>query len=441
MRKLVSTAGAALASGVLLAGVARALAGHAQASPAAHPGQIVFEQIDESEEMRELLGRFQAKVRSLADAGADLRQELQPLPSFAGDSLARGFEARLGLEIYRALRAGQVPAGFALVEHEQLGALRVYGFDARLGVEASFATKLEKDQKRGDADEPDRAMRAIDEMLEIWQTQHRILAESSASPYVEPARWLDERDPVEFGFRWRYSGTARDALAEVTFVLDNSSLGKAGLRRGDRVVAVNGTATRSPQAFGKAVSSLRGGDPLVLDVERAGHAVTLRGAAERASQVIPEFEQEAVGAPLPPFRADVGAAPVEVGAGPSASAASAASSHPAAATLVLVFDPSASETLADLAVLAWLCDHHPREQVAIAGIATKTTPEELKAAMDELKPGWPAAADPDGLLAQATHTLLLPALLVADAHGTVRFRRAHGAELHQALRTVLAESR
>jgi hypothetical protein len=431
MRNPVPTAVAALAAGVLLA-----FAAHVQeAPPATRPDQIVFLQIDGSEEMRQLLELFRAKVRPLADAGADARQELRALPSFAGDSLARGFEPRLGLEIYRALRAGQVSTGFALVQHAELGTLRAFGFDARRGIEASFATKLEKEQKREDADEPDRAERAIDEMIGIWQTQQQILAASPPPPYSESARWLDERDPLELGFRWRYARAGRDALAEVTFVLDNSSLGKAGLRCGDRVVAVNAAATRSPQAFGKSVSLLRAGDPLVLDVERAGLPVTLRGAVERASQVIPAFEQEAVGAPLPSFRADAGAPPVDLGA------RDAASGHPAAATLVLVFDPRQPETLADLAVLAWLRDHHPPEQLAIAGIATNTTADELKAAMADLKPGWPAVADPDGRLAQATHSALLPALLVADAHGVVRFRRAHGADLHQALRTVLTGSR
>lgn len=407
-----------------------------QAPPATRPDQIVFQQIDGSEEMRELLERFRAKVRPLADAGADASQELRPLPSFAGDSLVRGFEPRLGLEIYRALRASQAATGFALVQHEQLGTLRVYGFDARRGIEASFATKLEKEQKKEeDADEPDRAVRAIDEMLATWRTQQQILAAPAASPYSESPSWLDELDPLELGFRWRYAGPGSDSLAEITFVLDNSPLGKAGLRCGDRVVAVNAAATRSPQAFGKSIGALHVGDPLVLDVERAGLPVTLRGSVERASQVIPAYEQEAVGTLLPPFRADVGAAPIELGAW------DAANGHPAAATLVLVFEPRRSETLADLAVLAWLRDHHPPEQLAIAGIATNTTPDELKTAMAEFAPGWPAAADPDGRLAQATHSVLLPALLVVDAHGFVRFRRAHGAELHHALRTVFAGSR
>lgn len=438
MRKPVPTA---VAAGILLAlaGGVRAFARHVQQAPPA-PGpdpivQIVFEQMDDDAAGGELLERFRAEVRPLADAGADARQELRPLPSFASNTRARGFEPRLGLEIYRTLRDGHVATGFAFVEHRELGALRVYGFDARRGVEASFATKLEKEQKREDADEPDLGERAIDEMLRIWREQQQILVNSTASPYVEAARWLDERDPLEFGFRWRYAGAGRDAPAEVTFVLDNSTLGKAGLRRGDRIVAVNGAATRSPQAFGKSVSSLHAGDALVLNVERAGAPLTLAGSVERASRVIPPFEQEAIGAPLPSFHADVGAAPVDVGARDSASVAGAA------ATLVLVFEPRDSETLADLAVLAWLRDHHPREQVAIAGIAVRTTADELKAAMEELKPGWPAAADPDGLLAQATHTVLLPALLVADAHGLVRFRRAHGADLHHALRTVLAEPR
>lgn len=438
MKKPVPTAAAALATGLLLAlaGSAGALARHAQeAPPAPPPDQILFEQTDGSEEMRELSELFRAKVRPLAGTGADARQELRPLPSFSGNSLARGFDARLGLEIYRALRASRAATGFALVEHADLGALRVYGFDARRGIEASFATKLEREQRKEEADEPDRGEHAIGEMLAIWQEQQRLLAASPASPYEETARWLDGRDPIELGFRWRYLGAERDAPVEVTFVLDNSSLGRAGLRGGDRVVAVNGAATRSPQTFGKAVSSLHAGDPIVLAVERAGLPVTLEGVAARASQIIPAFEQEAVGRPLPSFRADAGAAPVDVGATDSATG------QREAATLVLLFEPRQSETLEDLAVIEWLRDHHPREKLAIAGIAVNTTAEELKAAMDDLKPGWPAAADPDGRLGQAAHTLLLPALLVADAHGIVRFRRAHGADLHHAIRTVLAESR
>jgi hypothetical protein len=131
------------------------------------------------------------------------------------------------------------------------------------------------------------------------------------------------------------------------------------------------------------------------------------------------------------FVAEVGGTRVEVGG----------RGERAAATVVCLFDARRPDTLRDAPVLAWLRDHHPQEEVAIAGIAVHADATRLAALMQELDCGWPAAADPDGRMAEAERTITLPALLVADRAGVVRYRQSHGGNLQRALRQVLAAPR
>jgi hypothetical protein len=377
---------------------------------------------------------------------------VRPLPSRRPTGEAT-LDGHLGLTVYRALAEAHVANGFALDFHEESGLLRVLGFDARRGVEATFAIKVENEHHepeppaRGEAGgsaEKEReeeqqkeeeellaqCRRAIDAMAAALEAEQRLVDGPDDAPFEETVRWLGEEDPPEFGFRWDYVRSGSEPLAQVTLVLDPSSLGRAGLRRGDRIAAINGQPVATAPQFGRAIGGLRAGAGLALEVVRGAERLALTGAVEKASDVIPAYERRAIGAPLPAFHATLGGPPLDVGG--------AGRSGP---TVVCLFDPRQPDTLRDAAVLAWLRDHESPARVAIAGIAARASDAATKAALDELACGWPAVADPDGRLTEATRTITLPALLVADRDGVVRFRQAHGARLLRAVRALLAEKR
>jgi membrane-associated protease RseP (regulator of RpoE activity) len=393
----------------------------------------------DSKEMREAVERFTTRVRGLAGApDREVRQEIRRL-DVADRAASTRFQRQLGLTVYRALHEAHAESAFAFDYEPVLGVVRALGFDGRRGVEASFALKLETDHGKGDDDE-DESKKAIDgvvsSMIEAYRAQQ---ADADAAPDATPrdeTAWDGGEDRPELGFRWSYVKSDSEQLAYVTSLFADSASAQAGLRRGDVILKVNGAAVTSPALFGKAVGGLKAGAALVLEVRRGAEFATIHGVVQRASEVLPAFEEGLVGSALPGFRADLGAPPVDVGVPGGAAAAKRAT-----ATIVVVFDPRRPDTLSDAAVLAWIRDQYGSDRVAIAGIASGAGEAPLRAFMDELKPGWPAAADPDGRLTEATRTVTLPALLLADRGGIVRFRHLHGGRLQHALRALLAAPR
>lgn len=393
----------------------------------------------DSKEMREAVEGFAARVRGLAGRPEqEVRQEIRALDAADRAASAR-FDRQLGLTVYRALHEAHAASAFALDYEPVLGVVRALGFDGRRGVEASFALKLETDRRRGDDDEnePKETIdRVVSSMIDAYRAQQ---AEADAAPDATPrdgTAWEGGEDRPELGFRWSYGKGDSEQLAQVTSLFANSASAQAGLRRGDVILKVNAAAVTSPALFGKAVGGLKAGAALVLEVRRGAERATIHGVVQRASEVLPAFEEGFVGSALPSFRADLGAPAVDVG-GPSGAGAA----KRATATIVVVFDPRRPDTLSDAAVLAWIRDQFGSERVAIAGIGSGAGEATLRAFMDDWKPGWPAAADPDGRLTEATRTVTLPALLLVDRDGIVRFRHLHGGRLQHALRGLLAAPR
>jgi len=389
--------------------------------------------------VREAFEEFRRRVKELAGpaggAGTptrELRQEVRAIDVSTKDTQSR-VAPHLGLTVHRATRAAHAASGFAFDYQPSLGVLRVLGFDERRGFEASVSLKLEND-RAGDEEAEEEAEHEIEELFEslgaAWRAEQAAADAPADAPYRETIRWDDAEDPPAPGFRWSVVRDGAETRVRVTFLVANSSLAQAGLRRGDDIVGVNGTAVATPPAFGRAIEGLAAGAPLVLEVRRGSESATVKGVVHQSSELLPAFEQGLIGAPLPAFLADVGAPPLEIGG--------AEAPRRASATLVLVFDPRQPDTLADVAQLAWIREHFSAEQVAIAGIGSYGAPDALRRTMEELAPGWPAAADPDGRLAEATRSLTLPALLLADREGIVRFRRARGGALLHALRGLLA---
>jgi membrane-associated protease RseP (regulator of RpoE activity) len=219
----------------------------------------------------------------------------------------------------------------------------------------------------------------------------------------------------------------------VTLVLDTSPVGRAGLACGDSILAIDGSPVASPPLFGRAIHGLKAGAPFTLSVRRGAATVELAGQVGRASEVVPPYEQREIGAKLPAFTASMDGAPVAIG--------TPAGETGPAVTLVLLFDPRRPDTLRDAPVLEWIGEHHAKEQVALAAIGAHASAAKLQEAVTGLACRWPAAADPDGRLTEATRTLQLPDLLVADRDGVVRLRQAHGGELERVVRKLLAERR
>jgi serine protease Do len=72
-----------------------------------------------------------------------------------------------------------------------------------------------------------------------------------------------------------YFGTKEGVL--VTSVRDDSSAAKAGLKAGDVVTSVNGTAVERPADLRREVQRLRSGDEFTLSVMRDKKAITVKG--------------------------------------------------------------------------------------------------------------------------------------------------------------------
>ncbi len=96
-----------------------------------------------------------------------------------------------------------------------------------------------------------------------------------------PPDVVAERVAAEFGFLVRDSSTEETPAAGaarppvVAAVLERSSAARAGLRVGDRILAVNGVDVASVEAFRGRLQDVALRDELRLRVERRGEPVTL----------------------------------------------------------------------------------------------------------------------------------------------------------------------
>jgi PDZ domain-containing protein len=429
----------------------------AAASPAAAavqgvpspPVRLLFTKGADEEPRREALELLREKLRILDEArspsSGEARDEVRPLAPAGGTAGEEAREGHLGLAVYRSLREARVGQGFAVEFRDETGLLRLYGFDAQRGVDATAVLKIENDKgrrrdhgekgekgERGERDDEEDEQRerighAVDSFLGALAAEGGTADAADAAQAADAVRWLGDEDPIDLGFRWCYVAAGGASLAQVTLVLDTSALGRADLRRGDSILAIDGRAVASPPLFGRVYGGLKAGAPLELTVRRGGETLAIAGKVERASEVVPAYEQKAVGAKLPPFTASIGGAPVAIGG-----------EKPAEVTVVCLFDPRRPDTLRDAAVLEWLRDRFPKEQVAIAAIAVHGDAATTAETMGDLACGWPAAADPDGRLTDATRTLQLPALLVAGRDGVVRQRPQSCGELQRAVKRRLA---
>jgi len=438
----------------VLAGASPAAAAQVEPLPGS-PDRLLFTRGADEEPRQEALELLREKLRKLdaarpSSAGA-AREEVRPLAPAGGATGKEAHEGHLGLAVYRSLREARVEQGFAVDFRDETGLLRLYGFDAKRGVDATVALKIENDKGRrlghgengekgehgehGERDDEaeeqrERIGHAVDSFLSALAAEGGAADAAAPAQAAETVRWVGDEDPIDLGFRWSYVNVSGASLAQVSLVLDTSALGRADLRRGDSILAIDGRPVASPPLFGRVYGGLKAGAPLELTVQRGGETLRLAGKVERASEVVPAYEQKAIGAKLPPFTAAIGGAPVAIGG-----------EKPAEVTVVCVFDPRRPDTLRDAAVLEWLRDHHPGPQLAIVGLAAHGDAARTAEATADLACGWPAAADPDDRLTDATRTLQLPALLVASRDGVVRSRPQSCGELQRAVKRLLAEKR
>lgn len=393
------------------------------------PDQLVLHEPMTSAGGREVLDLFLDRLRALEPEGAGVRQQLRALPPAMERIGTDTLPVPPSLELLRAVESSGAGSAFLLTYQPATGQLLVAGFDGRHGVSAVRATKrvrsIESDEL--DDDQRERIVELIEAMAGELDGEVRLARAAGEvgagdPPPDSPPPFGDE-DPIELGFRWRYADFGKEKLAEVTQVLGGAAVHEAGLRAGDRVVALAGRPVRSPAHFGRTLAQLAAGGPVEIEVERGEETIRLTGLVERASTAVPRHELGAIGAPLPPFRADLG---VERGVAP---VAFDPEKRESAATLVLLFDANRSGTWDDFAQLQWLRSRFPPGSLAIAGVAVRSTPEATRELSRQLALSWPAAADPEGRFAEATCTLRLPALLLAGRDGTILCRYTRGAAL------------
>ncbi|MFN9739060.1 MAG: PDZ domain-containing protein [Pseudomonadota bacterium] len=144
------------------------------------------------------------------------------------------------------------------------------------------------------------------ELREVTRRIAEISARIGASeaPRTFAFHYLNEPDRAMIGVVF---GEARGDAVALAAVTPGGPADKAGLRAGDRVVAVNGKAVRGgdPASARERVGRLKAGDRVTLTVEREGKRQDLVATAERReSWDWPSFAEGLD--PLPPgFERDI----------------------------------------------------------------------------------------------------------------------------------------
>ena len=322
------------------------------------------------------------------------------------------------LQVYHAMRRDAAQGTWTITLVRSEGIVSIEAFDNEQGVRALRGTKIRSmAQDRLSDEHLARLRKTITAVKAQLIEKVSCLATSRASAYAETVTWQDSEVPPERGFRWVFD----EQGARVTFVYETSSIQNAGLQVGDRIVTVNGRAVPSPAHLGRALGPLRAGQELNLVVLRGAKTVELAGQVESSAVLIPRWQRGLIDRPAPPL-------------GVPSGATSLSSNEPGGrSVLVVVYDPALPDSWDAFAVLRWIRDHYPEQELAIFGVASNTDEQTLNRFLDELKPGWPSTPDPDGRLTDSLRVHRPPAFLLVDGQGVLRFRQVDEAHLCQAI--------
>lgn len=225
-----------------------------------------------------------------------------------------------------------------------------------------------------------------------------------------------------------------DIGVTVQHVVRGSPAEKAGLKTGDRIVAVDGNRTTTPVHVTRAVGQHKVGETVSVEIERGGNPTTAPVilAARPAGDDI--LKMDLVGAPAPVW---VKVAPV--GGAPSSIA------QLRGRVVIVDFWASWCGPCRMLAPrLSALKDKFGAQGLSVIGI---TTDEAEKAAVfaEKFQMRYPIVVDKDGDTSRAYGITGLPTMLLVDKKGIVRdvvvgYDPTGDAKVEATLKTLLAEA-
>ncbi len=383
----------------------------AAAAPAPPPALLLFHAETTTGAERQVV---EETIQALGGAGRIAAHPDSDLAMLAGPGTGR--EPRM--LAYHATRRAGARGAWTVQFFRAQGVVQWEGFDDGQGVRARGGAKV-RSLAQGRLSE-EHLLRLRQEIAivreELTDKSARCAAES-AKAYVETIAWQEHDDPPHPGFRWTFD----EAGPRVTYVFETSSIQSAGLQTGDLLLEIAGQAVATPPLLGRSLGPQRAGDALELTVLRAGRKLELSGTVEASAELVPRWQRILVGRPVPELGALIGDSdlpPVGVEGRP---------------LLIVNFNPAQPDTWECVAVLRWLRDRYPEEKLAIVGVAAGTGEPALRRFLQETKPGWPAVADPTGQIGDALRVPRLPAFLLADSQGTLRFLQPDEAHLRQAI--------
>jgi len=373
---------------------------------------------------------FLAEVRKLAADEADLEQRRLDLNEHRQLCLKRGYGTNAAVQAWRRLKEESAESIFTLSYITTGSAyLWMHGLDGATGIQVGRGLKIRSIEKQELSEEHLKAFQgSIAEFSRSFLDQRDKRSRFAETAYRETIRWLDDEDPAHLGFRWDYRKAGNGMFATVVDVYDGAPIKESGLRIGDRIVAVDGAATPVPALFGKAMLSLRTGQEVRFSIEREESRVEIAATAMKSSEIVPRHEGTVIGRTIPTLVADVGAEPVAI----------SLETVRGRVTVLFVFKPQENMAWQQFSTLCWWKDGHPKADVTIAGVSIATRAQS-QSFLDLSKLPFPLVADEDRVLSDELHAVQLPAVLLFDRRGILRFRQALEVDLQHALLTLLAE--
>lgn len=325
------------------------------------------------------------------------------------------------LRAYAAMKRTEAQGTWSIRFLAPLGIVQIEGFDGVQGVRAGHGTKIRSMASEQLSEEH---LARLDQSIATLRSEldARVarLADPRAAPYREEIVWKESEDPPHPGFRWTFEG----ANTVVRYVYAPSATHRAGLEVGDRLLSINALELPSPAHFARALGPLKCGDPLRLTVQRGETVIELTSEVESSAALVPRWQAAIMNQPLPPLGARF------------ATLTSAPSDALPPKILIVVYDPALEDTRDGFAVLRWLRDRHPEEELALVGIARRANAATVAELLEALLPGWPSIPDPDGTLTDALRVERLPAYLLVDRGGVLRFRQVDEKQLRPAIASL-----
>ena len=321
------------------------------------------------------------------------------------------------LDLYERLEREDRRLGWLLTFEPAVGMIRFDGLDRELGVFARRGVRIALAADGELSDGHRRMLRqCADGLRETLRSRRQ--AASSTAPDDAEILWRSIEDPPTPGFRWRYEGNE----AVISLVYAGTSIAAAGLRSGDRLLAINGTPIDGPAHLGRALGPLRPRDGIEVRVERGDGTRTCVGQVERSSVVIPRWQRALVGERLVPLPAAFG----DLG------------ELDGRAVVLHAFALAQPDSWLDLAALRSLRDHPPVDRVAIVALALGS-PASVRKFVDESGLEFPTVACSDELLRRALRVHDFPTTLVIDAGGHLRLHGVPSWSLRPVLREIVGK--